>query len=159
MRFQKLAIVLMAVGLLAACATENSPADPKASIEARKDLMHSILADLKVVVAYIKGKNDDAGLVANAAKGISAKASKIPEVFKAKVHVGNAGALKTTAKPLIWSNWGDFTQAASNLKASADGLANGAATGDWKAIEAGFEAVEKSCGACHKSFRVKKAKK
>lgn len=159
MRFYKSAIVLVTVGLLTACASDSaktSAKNPQATVDARKALMQSILTDLKVVVAYIQGKSDDTALVAKAAQGISAKASSIPEAFRAEVHAGNSGAVKTRAVPLIWSQWNDFSQAAVNLKQSSDALSKGAAAGDWKAIEAGFEAVEKSCGACHKQFRAKK---
>ena len=78
--------------------------------------MQSILTDLKVVVAYIQGKSDDTALVATAAQGISAKASSIPDAFRAEVHAGNSGAVKTGAAPLIWSQWNGFSQAAANLK-------------------------------------------
>ena len=91
MRFYKSAIVLVTVGLLTACTSDSaktSAENPQATVDARKALMQSILTDLKVVVAYIQGKNDDTALVAKAANGISAKASSIPDAFRAEVHAG-----------------------------------------------------------------------
>ena len=67
MRFYKSAIVLVTVGLLTACTSDSaktSAENPHATVDARKALMQSILTDLKVVVAYIQGKNDDTALVA-----------------------------------------------------------------------------------------------
>ena len=160
MRIQRIALAMVLSGVLAAFAVGSSnkgAVDHKSIIETCKALMHSILTDLKVVVAYVKGRSNDTALVARAANVISAKADTIPAAFEAEVHIDNAGVLKTSATPLIWSNWPEFTASAANLKASADELAKGASKGDWKAIEAGFEAIEQNCGACHKRFRAKKS--
>jgi len=149
----RLGVIVAAIAVLATA----SAAYANSGVDARKALMKSIGGNVKGVAGYVKGENAETPAdVAKRAAAIKADAGKIADAFGDKIHVENAGDVKTTASPAIWEKWSEFTDTASNLASAAGGLEMAAAGGDKAAITAAFGAMTKNCGACHKPFRVKK---
>lgn len=125
-------------------------------VEARQELMKSIAGNTKTIGAFVKGGKGSAADVEASAAAISADAKKIGAMFGDQIHVENAGDVKTTASPAIWQKWDGFVAIANDLDSAASALSAAAATGDADAIKAGFGPMVKTCGACHKPYRVKK---
>jgi cytochrome c556 len=59
----------------------------------------------------------------------------------------------------IWESWDEFTNQANKLGAAANGLARVAIVGDETKIIAAHRKLQKSCGNCHKQYRLKKKKR
>lgn len=148
------AIALATFGAVAGGHAKSS-GDP--GVDARQALMKEIGGGLKTIKGYVSGESGDAAAVAAAAKSIAVASSRIDGAFNDEIHVENAGAVKTTASPAIWRKRDEFNKIAGDMEAAALALAaTASAGGDSDAIRAGFGAVAKNCGACHKPFRVKK---
>jgi cytochrome c556 len=64
---------------------------------------------------------------------------------------------ETEALPNIWTDMAGVEKLVADLVTATDGLAAAAATGDMKATGAAMGMVGKSCGACHKTYRMKKS--
>jgi len=62
---------------------------------------------------------------------------------------------KTTAAPKIWEDMADFK--AKIVKFGADAKAAAAAIKDLDSFKAQFGAVQKNCGGCHQTYRIKKS--
>lgn len=126
-------------------------------VEDRKELMQSIVKNVKAIGGVVKGESQEtAADVSRRASEIKAAAADIEGAFGDRVHVQNAGDVKTTASPAIWPQWAKFVEIANDLEARAGELASAADGGDMDAIKGGFSAMTKTCGACHKPFRIKK---
>lgn len=150
----------MRIGIIAATAALSvfaGAAIANPGLDARKALMQDIVGNVKVIGGYMKGKNKaSAEDVSWLAGTIKEDAARIADAFGDKIHVENADGLKTTASPAIWNDWDKFVMVAGELGKTAGALETTAAGGDKKAIGAAFGAMTKTCGACHKPFRVKK---
>lgn len=148
------AIALATFGAVAGGHAKSS-GDP--GVDARQALMKEIGGHLKAIKGYVTGESGDAATVEAAAKSIAVAAARIDGLFNDEIHVENAGDVKTTASPAIWQKRDEFNKIADDMEAAAMALAaTAAAGGDDEAVRAGFGAVAKNCGACHKPFRVKK---
>ena len=128
-------------------------------VEARQNLMKFIVGNVKAIGAVVKGQSTESMVdVARRASEIKMDADNMGGVFGDQVHVENANGLRTTASPVIWANWSDFFKLGQDMEAAAATLEVTAAGGDMDAVKAAFGAMIKTCGACHKPYRVKKAK-
>ena len=128
-------------------------------VEARQKLMKSIVGNVKAIGAVVKGQSTESMAdVARRAGEIKIDADNMGGVFGDQVHVENANGVRTTASPTIWANWSDFFKLGQDMEAAAATLQVTAAGGDMEAVKGAFGAMTKTCGACHKPYRVKKAK-
>jgi cytochrome c556 len=66
--------------------------------------------------------------------------------------------METRAKPEIWSDAAGFAGKLETLAAATPALVAAAKTGNAGAIGAALGKVGKTCGGCHKPFRVPKKK-
>lgn len=64
-----------------------------------------------------------------------------------------AGSSSTDTKAEIWSKPAEFKKAANDYQAATGKLNELAKTGDVNQVRAQFRLVQKSCKACHDSFR------
>jgi len=139
-----LAVVAVAIGASVAVAQ-----DP---IAARKEIMKANSAQAKIGAAMAKG---EAAFDLTKAKAIFAVyqqgAAKVGGLFPANSKTGG----KTTAAPKIWEDMAGFTKTLA--KFSADAKAAEAAVKDLDTFKAQFGAVQKNCGGCHRTYRVKKS--
>lgn len=128
-------------------------------VEARQKLMKSIVSNVKAIGAVVKGQSTESMAdVARRAGEIKADADNMVGVFGDQIHVKNAKGVRTTAAPSIWTNWSDFFNLGQDMAAAAATLQVTAAGGDRDAIKSAFGAMAKTCGACHKLYRIKKKK-
>jgi cytochrome c556 len=89
--------------------------------------------------------------LAFAARGLSRWAHALPGMFP------EGSAAGTRAKAEIWQNRADFEAKAAAYAAAADALAAAAQAGDKAAFATQYEAVGRSCGACHDAYRAEPA--
>jgi len=61
----------------------------------------------------------------------------------------------TAAKPVVWQQWGDFTEKAKKLQAEAEKLSK-INLSDASALRSQFRVVGYACDACHETYRVPK---
>lgn len=94
----------------------------------------------------------DADLVARNAQRIAWMSSMIPDAFRADTR---EHAVETEALPVIWENYARFEELAANAQASAERLAEVAASGDEAAGKQAIGALIDDCRACHNDFRLK----
>ena len=94
----------------------------------------------------------DADLVARNAERIAWMSSMIPDAFRADTR---EHAVETEALPVIWENYARFEELAANAQASAERLAEVAASGDEAAGKQAIGALIDDCRACHNDFRLK----
>lgn len=94
----------------------------------------------------------DGEVVARNATRIAWMASMIPDAFRADTR---AHDVTTEALPVIWENYARFEELAANAQASAERLAEVAASGDEAATKQAISALISDCRACHDDFRLK----
>ena len=120
-------------------------------IEARQKLMKANSAQAKIGAAMAKG---EAPFDLAKAKQIFVvyqdAAAKVGDLFPENSKTGG----DTTAAPKIWEDMADFK--AQLAKFGADAKAAEAAVKDLDSFKAQFGAVQKNCGGCHRTYRVKK---
>jgi cytochrome c556 len=123
---------------------------PSTLIETRQagqDLMASIVDNMKATVAA-KG---DVKPYADQADAISRWLKNFPQLFPAGTETGH----DTKAKPEVWSDPAGFAKAAANASAAAASLATAAKSGDAEAFAAQFKTLGGTCGACHRTYKVR----
>jgi cytochrome c556 len=140
------AFAVTAVALVASIAVAEQ--DP---IAARRALMKANGDEAKIGVAMVKG---EAPFDLAKAKAIFATyadaASKMPALFPPDSKTGE----KTEALPIIWDKMDDFK--AKFEKFGADAKDAQAKVTDEASFKAIFPVVQKNCGGCHQTYRVKK---
>lgn len=146
---------VIAAGITAVMIAGSAMANP--GVESRQALMKSIVGNVKAIGAVIKGQSTESMAdVSRRAGEIKMDADNLGGVFGDHVHVENAGSVRTTASPAIWKNWSEFFKLGQDMEAAAATLQSVAAGGDKAAVRTAFGAMTKTCGACHKPYRVKK---
>jgi len=104
------------------------------------------------IKAFVEGKGELAAAQAAGAELVRTTAS-IPSVFPQQTSMAEYPG-KTYAKPEIWAQWNQFTQAANTAHERAEALSAALQGGDKAAIATAFEAMGKQgCGSCHTPFR------
>ena len=139
------AVLSLAVATTVVVAQQNP-------ITARQDLMKANSAQAKIGAAMVKG---EAPFDLAKAKAIFAayanSAAKVGDLFPPNSKTGD----KTTAAPKIWEDMAGFK--AKLAKFGADAKAADAATKDLNSFKAQFGEVQKNCGGCHQTYRIKKS--
>jgi len=130
-------------------AADQTPAE---IIKARQDHFKDMGRSMKAIVDQLKSGSIDKTVVTEAAKKVADYSKQIPTWFPKGS--GPESGVKTLAKPEIWEKPADFQAAAEKLPPEADKLVEAAATGDAAMIGAQLQATGKTCGGCHKPFRV-----
>lgn len=115
----------------------------------RADTMKSLGGAAKSTGAMLKGEVPfDLAKAQAAGQLVADKAKTLPGLFPEGTNAGKSEAL-----PIIWEDWEGFTAAANLLSERAGALA---AAEDQKAVGAAFGAMVKTCGGCHKKYRLEK---
>lgn len=118
------------------------------AVKARMGLMMTLQQATGVIGDMAKGKTPfDAAKAEAARRSLIDAAEKTPAFFKAP-----ETDPKSEALPEIWENWDDFMQKNMALQSAAQALKTGSA----KTLGAGMRDLGRSCGACHKAYRVEK---
>lgn len=150
----KLAGIAMASIMFAGVAVADGPFD--GALKARKGDMQMRAYNLGILGAMAKGKVDYNAKAASAA----AHNLKVLSTLNASAmwpQGSDAGALgdATTASPELWKSFPKVIEAAKAFGAATDVMV-AAAGKDLPSLQAAMGVVGKSCGGCHKPFRVKK---
>jgi cytochrome c556 len=139
-----LAVATLAVGATVVVAQQNP-------IEARQALMKANSAQAKIGAGMAKGETPfDLAKAKHIFEVYQDSAQKMPNLFPPDSKTGH----KTTAAPKIWEDMADFK--AQFAKFGADAKAAEAAVKDLDSFKTQFGTVAKSCGGCHRVYRVKK---
>jgi cytochrome c556 len=140
-----LAGAALAIGITALVAQE----DP---IKARKALMKGNGDQAKIGAGMAKG---EAPFDLAKAKAIFAQysdaAAKMPSLFPDNSKTGG----DTEALPKVWETMDDFK--AKFVKFGQDAKAAESSVTDLDSFKAAFGTVQKNCGGCHETYRVKKS--
>jgi cytochrome c556 len=140
-----LAGAALALGITAIVAQEDV-------IKARKALMKGNGDQAKIGAAMAKG---EAPFDLAKAKAVFAQyqdaAAKMPNLFPDNSKTGG----DTEALPKIWQTMDDFK--AKFVKFGQDAKEAEASVKDLDSFKAAFGTVQKNCGGCHESYRVKKS--
>lgn len=120
--------------------------DPQ--VMARMDLMKGVGADTKIIGDMVKGATAmNLDQAHQAAVRLETAAQQIESYFAPK-----ADDPKSEALPIIWEQWDQFLNIAGEMEAAAAMLK----TADADGIREGLTLLGKSCGSCHKTYRIEK---
>jgi cytochrome c556 len=176
MMVAKTACALGAILVLAACKAQE-PANPATTVvpsaetqnrannapptheqalammKQRHEDMEAFGDAAKKIGGELKSSSPDIAAIQQAAEKVAELAPKIQPLFPAGTgpDVG-----KTRAKPEIWQKPEDFALKAHDFQTAADQFNVAAKSGDLKQINATFDALGKSCKACHDLYRAPK---
>ena len=136
----------IAVGLILAAGVAAAQDATNPAVIARKDLMKSTGASVKVLGDMAGGKAAfDAAAAEGARAQLAANAAQIAAKFEA-----NEADPASKASPDVWTNWDDFVAKADALAAAAKALDASSVEG----IQAGMAGVGGACKGCHTSYRM-----
>lgn len=148
---RKMVLFAGAAALCAAVAVQA--ASPAQTIEARQKNFKAIGKAMKTMGDSFKSGTPDAALMKPNAAIIASFADKIPAWFPAGTAAG--GAIKTAAKPEIWTDKAGFAKAAADFSAAAKAYKAVADTGDLAATGAALGKLGGTCKGCHEKFKFK----
>ena len=149
----RLSVIALGIMILGATVVP-SYADGAADIKARQALMKSIGGKMKAIGAIAKG--GDPAMLGAHTKELAALAKKSKSAFPAGSgpEAGETGALAN-----IWTDPTGFNKVMASFISTTEALEVAGASGDLKAVGAAMGMVGKNgCGACHKTYRMKKKK-
>lgn len=124
-----------------------------ATMHQRHEDMEAFGDQTKKIGKELKSSSPDIAAIRQSAAKIAELAPKIQPLFPAGTgpDVG-----KTRAKPEIWQKPEDFALKAHDLETAANQFDVAAKSGDLSQISATFDALGKSCKACHDLYRAPK---
>lgn len=128
-------------------------ASPQQIVEARQGKLKEMGKAMKAAADSFKSGAPDAKVIRASAALIADHAPQLPSWFPAGTAAG--GALKTSAKPEIWSDHAGFTKAAADLAAAAKNFQTVAAGNDFGATAKAMGALGGTCKGCHEKFKAK----
>lgn len=122
-------------------------------IKQRIDMMGEVAKAMKSIGQMIKGEVDyNPNNARSAALEIEKHARGFSELFPE-----GSTTKPSEALPIIWEDWEEFTKLLDQMKTQANQLAELAPTvATVGEIKTQFALVGKTCGTCHKKFRLKK---
>jgi len=123
-------------------------------VKMRMDHMKAMGTEMKRIGAMVRGKKRfDGSKIAAASEKIADHGRKSSKLFPK-----GSWQNPTRALPKIWKDWRGFTRAMNSMVRSAIVLAESGRAGNKARANTAFIALGKSCGACHRNYRVKKKK-
>ena len=129
--------------------------DATGVIKMRMDNMKSIGAEIKKIGAMIRGKRPfDGSQIAAASERIIGYGYKFKKLFPE-----GTGKDPSQASQKIWTDWDGFTLAMNKMVRAATILAESGRAGNVGQVKASYRALGKSCGGCHRVYRVKKKRR
>jgi cytochrome c556 len=141
-------LITSVVTVFLACITISASAD---ATKYRQTVMKGIGAHMSAMGQIAKGEISHTGDMLGHAKALEMTMGMVSSAFKEKTSGG-----KTTAKDTIWSDWDGFAKKATESSKAANVLVRTIENGG--DVGAARGALGKTCGGCHKKFRVKKKK-
>ncbi len=146
-RIRWLAALLLLAPLAAPSLARGADApSPVETRQAGQDLVDAIEDGM---VAVVKAKGD-LRAVERGARAIARWMRQFPDQFP-------PGSDKDSrATPAVWSDSAGFRRAADALVTEAQKLAEVAKGGDFEAVSAQIQAMDRACLACHRTFRARR---
>lgn len=141
-------LITSVITVLLACITVSASAD---AIKYRQTVMKGVGAHMSAMGQITKGEVNHTGDMLGHAKALEMTIGMASSAFKEKTSGG-----ETTAKDEIWSDWDGFAMKAQESYKAANVLVRTIENGG--DVGAARGALGKTCGGCHKKFRVKKKK-
>ena len=143
-------LILMLIAAIAAPVFAHEGA--KGIVKERMDVMKSIGAAMKTIGKTIRGDTPFVGQeIEKAAAGIARHGARISQLFPAGSH-----DRVSEASPRIWQDFAGFHASAEKMVATAREVEAAGRSNDLTAVKTGFRALGKTCGSCHKQYRIKK---
>ena len=122
------------------------------AVKERMVSMQSVAQSMKRINKVLRSSsNVDRAAIKREAAAIARRAREFPQKFP----VGSEGGV-SEAKPEVWQNPVDFSAKSMALATAAERLSGAAGTGSLEELSAGFSGIGKTCGACHRVYRMKK---
>ena len=158
---KKIALALVALGMTGAVVAQQLK--PEDAIKYRQSGYSFMAWNMQKIKAQVEGPADkfDKALVANAAKAIQGVANSSLGMLYLPGTDKDIGAVKTRVKADLFDpkNKEEVGKVATAFNQAANKMAEVAAGGDQKAIQAQFGELGKTCKACHDKFRKEDEKK
>ena len=131
-------------------------AEPKDLINYRKGVMKAVSGHAKALKSIAKGKVERKADLKAHARAMVELATMSATLFP-KGTGPETG--KTRALPAIWEKKAEYDKINDDWLKAAKSMDAAADAGNWAAANKAIDELSKACGACHKKFRKKKAKK
>lgn len=147
--FLALASLGASLGLAACTPADNSPGGKAA--QARHDRFEELGEAFKGLDDQLKGGKPNFAEIKADADKIAVLAPQIKDWFPAGS--GPQDGKRTDAKAEVWTQPGEFQQAAARFGDTVNALQATVATGDTTAIAASAKAMGGACKSCHDKFR------
>lgn len=129
--------------------TTTARADDQDNIDYRQHVMKT-MGDQMTDINLILQKKAPADDLATFTQALSVTATTAKGAFTPKAEGG-------AAKPIVWTNWADFSKQLDDLVASTAALATAAKTGGTAAVATKIAAV--GCQSCHETYMQKSGQK
>ena len=129
----------------------SSLADSKGIIKYRQNVMKATGGHMGAIVEILKNDLPLQSHILDHARSINQNSKMTLEMFPKGTGLG-----KTKAKSTIWENWSKFESAVNVFVSESSTLVKVSESGDMKGLAKQFRATGKTCGGCHKDFRVRK---
>jgi len=140
------ALTIVVIGV----ASVSAHADEASDIKYRQTIMKSIGGTMGGMGAIVKGKASQKHAVA-LSHAMWRLSQTVKDIFPEGSDFG-----ETRAKPEIWQKPTEFKTAISAFEKAAMTISKVSHSGDSVAFTQAFKALGKSCGGCHKPFRMPK---
>ena len=153
MELARSAGVVAAIALVAVSITSLALAHSGATgaVKVRMDSMKSIANDMKAISTTLRNKQLRYGLIGAAANRVEGHSARVPTEFRERDL-----SHPTEAAALIWDQFDDFARLSRDMEVAARSLEAAALEkAGPKIIVERFQARGATCGACHRSYRIK----
>ena len=150
----KAPIILFSVLLLAVFAgpvTVLAHGSAEGIVKERMESMELMGKAMKYVGGMVRGNvQADMNTVEEAAQTIIRHGERLPALFPDGSNRG-----PSEASPRIWQAFGQFEESTDKMIAAARALSSAAQTNDLAQVENSHKALGRTCGDCHRNFRIK----
>ena len=121
-------------------------------VRERMESMKSVAQSMKRISKALRSSSDiDRAAIKREAAAITKRAREFPGKFP----VWSEGGA-SEAKPEVWQNPVDFASKSMALARAAERLSGAAGSGSLEELSDSFSGIGKTCGACHRIYRIKK---
>lgn len=139
------AIVLL-LGMPWMLSAADNPGD---IIKYRQNVMKAIGGDAAGAEAILENKVEFKDRLIDHARALEAATRNIPALFPP----GSDTGAETRVREEAWTQREQFEQSAKDAQEKAAAFAKAVASKDEGRMRSAFEALDKSCSACHREFR------
>lgn len=155
MKKRLLTFFAVSSALSAITLSAHAHGEAKGIVLERHTLMNDIKKANKTISDMVRGKTElDRATLAASAERVANLASRSLAMFpdtKASRH-----GKGSNAKQVIWSEFDRFSKWNDQMQARADKLADMTMTASLDDLKAQHRLLGKTCGGCHKAYRIKK---